>query len=97
MSTMQRTLFEAPIARTSDPQTSHAAATAIAPKLTGLRAKCLELIQSNPGITGAEIGAVSESLRKRLRELECDGLIEWRGVRRSAGSRCDGRQWFIKG
>jgi hypothetical protein len=94
--TAQRTIdFDAPIARKSDPATSKAAAASIAPKLPTLRDQLYAYIKAYPGVTGAEIGAISESLRKRLKELERDGLIVPCGARRSTVSNHQGIAWRV--
>ena len=92
-------LAERPLARPTDPATSHAAATEIAPKLSDIRAWALSLLREHPGMTAVElceaagIGDVRK-VNRRLPELERDGLVR-RGearVCRVTGKRA--QPWF---
>lgn len=83
------------LARRSDTQTSKDAAAMVRETLGKRCAECLEIIRQHPnGITGAEVGLISEQARKRLGEVEARGLIRRGEVRVSANSRCASVTWY---
>jgi hypothetical protein len=83
---------DVPIARASDPVTSKSAESEITNN--GVRSQntheALVIVQAIPGICGSEM---EERHRKRLRELERDGLIK-RGEPRVAASGYLGVTWW---
>lgn len=83
------------LARRSDPQTSKDAAAMVRETLGKRCAECLRIVRENPGITGAEVGLISEQARKRLGEVEARGLIRRGEVRVSANSRCASVTWHV--
>jgi hypothetical protein len=88
----QRTLFDPPpnIARKSDPQTSQQSAAETEKKLGRYKAVFLQSLRHLKSATANEVaqdcvllnGGVTESYRKRAKELLTDGLIEECGERR---------------
>jgi hypothetical protein len=82
-------LSDMPIARASDPETSHLAADAVtrSGKRGAQQAVCLEAVRKNPGSTSAELSKVIGVDRfmpaRRLPEIEHAGLI-----RRGAIAEC---------
>lgn len=91
-----RTLFdtetiEPPIARASDPQTSHDAAAETKLNLKKHKAYCVSVMQGKLGPRTAQeiaaeaanrFGGIPETYRKRPHELVCDGLFEECGFRK---------------
>ena len=77
----QKTLFEVPIARNSDKQTSHEAAAEIKPKMGILQAEFLRRLGRLAEATANEVAAGDESIRKRALELVRSGMIEEVGTR----------------
>jgi hypothetical protein len=86
-----------PIARESDPETSHAGASHVRPKLVGLRAAFHDVLQVLGKATANEVAAAavgtglvtnSESVRKRARELVDLGLIRVVGSRPCSVTGC---------
>ena len=86
-----------PIARESDPETSHAGAAHVRPKLVGLRLAFVETLRSLGRATANEVAAAAvgaglvlnaESLRKRARELVDLGLIRVVGSRPCSVTGC---------
>ena len=82
-----------PIARESDPETSHAAATKVRPKLVGLRQTFVEVLKSLGQATANEVAAAAvgaglvvnaESIRKRAQELVDLGWVRVVGSRTCA-------------
>ena len=73
-------LWRVPLARTADPETSHAAAEAIRDKLGEQHRAVLLAMHRYPGRTSRELAAVSdltnEQIHKRRKELERIGMIE---------------------
>ena len=80
-----------PLARTTDPVTSHEAAQAINGRRASLKAQCLGCILASPGLTAGEIGEATglghQRVWRRISDLKNDGLIEpgpprmWHGRR----------------
>jgi len=75
----------AKLARTSDPATSHEAATHMATRLGEAQEWALGVLRANPGKTSNELDGIAETprgdVRKRLPELERAGLAYRDGVR----------------
>ncbi len=70
----------APLARTTDPGTSHAAAREIVPHLAGLRLAAVEAVGRHPGLTATELSRAEgitdpRVLNRRLGECESMGLV----------------------
>lgn len=78
----------APIARASDPSTSHAAATRIEPKRGTQASQILALIRAYPaGLTALEVERYSmiRGAWKRVSDLKNAGLIRTTGEVRDGG------------
>lgn len=78
-----------PLARTSDPITSHEAAARVTNR-ESIKARCLAYIRAHPGVTAGQVGVGTdlgyEKVWRRVSELKNDGLIyegvetrEWGG------------------
>lgn len=101
-STEQFTAEMLPLVRTTDPETSHAAAASIVPGLSTQRAQVLALIQqvdgiySDGGATAYEVAARSEIqqsvVARRMTDLHQLGLVRDSGRTRPGSS---GRQLII--
>lgn len=81
--------WAAPVARRTDPLTSHLAAKKAAPKAETLRAIVLELLRTPSGMTHDELIAAlpdwsPSGVRTRCRELVDAGLVVCIGERQSA-------------
>jgi hypothetical protein len=68
------------LARSDGPETSRAAARQVAPKLSGLRARVLDLVREHPGCTATELAHHAgdgdpRRVNRRLPELVRDGLL----------------------
>ena len=97
-------IVERPLARSTDPETSHIAAEEITEEgqLVGLRRRAYELVRDNPGRIARELSAIAgdhdaRTINRRLGEIERMGLIY-----RGAEKRCEvtGRlcaTWWAKG
>ena len=85
---------DAPRARRSDPESSHRAATEVAPHLSGQRRAVWEALSRHPGRSSKELAEVSGLDRymvaRRLPELEQYGLVE------RAGSGSRDVRWFVR-
>ena len=85
---------DAPRARRSDPLSSHRAADAIAPHLSGQRRAVWEALKRHPGRSSKELAEVSGLDRyliaRRLPELEQFGLVE------RVGSDSRDVRWFVR-
>ena len=74
-------LYREPLARKSDPPTSHQAAASLVDegKLGNMQRMVLALIREHPGLTGSELDEISPGRKgqahKRLKELERKNLI----------------------
>lgn len=83
-----------PLARTSDPATSHEAAAKIVSRLGEEQEWALGILRANPGKTSNELddiaGTPKGDVRKRLPELERLGLAYRDGVRACgvSGNKC---------
>lgn len=85
-----------PMARRSDPDTSHEAAKKHQPKLSKRRQQVLSLVRQHPGLTSGELAhkffhtydvpirTAAETPHKRLPELESLGYVT-RGDKRECG------------
>jgi hypothetical protein len=98
-------LFDVPIARNTDPETSHASAdiTTKTDRATHCR-KVLSLVYRRPGMIVAELesaydGSIGKhDMTKRVSDLVRLGRAEYRGTKTnpSTGRSC-GRVWPIRG
>jgi hypothetical protein len=75
------------LARTSDPETSRSAARKIAPNAHQLAVQAAELVQKNPGLTGAELDRlagceVKRTVSKRLADAADKFGLVTRGPKR---------------
>ncbi len=82
----QTDLFDMPLARTDDPETSHLAAAEIVPHLADLHRWAVECVTQSPGQTQRELGATycptdPRKIGRRLNELERIGRLR-RGTER---------------
>ena len=89
-----------PLARSSDPVTSHLAAASAKQLQAKHQAKVLEALKAN-GPMGKSMIAVRSGLGdvavcRRLPELERDGLIEQTGCTVKSGSGRAEREWMLK-
>ena len=81
-----------PLARTSDPDTSHAAADRVTPKVDGLESRVVEALRGmgrpRSGLTCSEISAVTgiheRSVTPRMKPLRKKGLV-WRRTEKRNG------------
>ena len=80
--------YTEPLARNTDPATSHLAAAEIhgEGKLAGLRRRAFQLVQDHPGKIARELSVIAgdndaRTINRRLGEVEKLGLI-YRGVER---------------
>lgn len=88
------------LARSTDPSTSSQAAASIQPKLAGLQAEVLTLIQAHPNKTARELERIAlgniptaDSVHKRVSELHEAGSIRSPGVRRCSVTGRTARVW----
>ena len=96
------TLFDSPpIARNSDPATSHRAAEEITSDGTRSRMMqvALDAVRRHPGRTSNELEAITGhgdgKIRKRLADLEKDGLVRKGEVRKSEVSGKNCHVWLL--
>lgn len=88
--------FDRPLARHTDPQTSHAGQSHVAPKLSQLHQRFVSVVAEHGPMTAAEVaaecvkryGGLSESSRKRAGELVRRGLIEVCGIKKCSVTNC---------
>jgi hypothetical protein len=93
--------FAPPVARATDPDTSHAAARDATPTADTNRALALKTLQRYPywGLTDFELadltGVAQTSIGKRRGELRDAGLVEDSGLRRPAPSGSKAIVWRV--
>ena len=78
--------YTEPLARNTDPATSHLAAHEMGVDLAGLRRRVYKLVQDHPGKIARELSVIAgdndaRTINRRLGEVEKLGLI-YRGVER---------------
>lgn len=88
--------FADPVARLSDPDTSHRAASDAKRTASTLRARCLEALKAED-LTDFEladrVNSIQTSAGKRRGELVAAGLVEWAGTTRCSPNRSQARVW----
>ncbi len=91
-----------PLARGTDPSTSHEAAAKIRPKLKSLQRQTLLLIDEYPGRTATELARLGghadpRRINRRISELAKRGSIVSKGVRKCWITGFDARTWIGNG
>jgi hypothetical protein len=93
------TLFSTPLARNSDPETSHQAAFRAAHKAPSARQKVYDCLNLYPqGLTDFELSdrtGLGDNARKRRSELAQAGLVAWNGEQRLSPSGSWARVWCV--
>ncbi len=82
-----------PLARTTDPATSHVAARVNRRGRYSIRQQCLLQLRSHPGQTAGQVGESTglghQKVWRRLSELKNDGLVYAEGTRQWEGNAQD--------